>query len=144
MYRIMLVDDEDNVLSALRRVLTRAEEYAGQFMVEPYNSPIKALRRALEAQFDLIISDFHMPAMDGVAFLVAVRKWQPDAARIILSGRSDRDMLLSAINHAEIARFICKPWDNDELVSTLRHVLTQRKVLLDQKRVADQARLQQG
>jgi DNA-binding NtrC family response regulator len=139
-YKIMLVDNDENVLSALRRVLDRPGGNQGGFAVETHSSPIKAMRRAMAEPFDLFMADFRMPEMDGVAFLVGVRNFQPDAARIIMTGHPDFNVLLGAINEAGIAHFLCKPWDNEKLVETINDVLAQRQLALQDRRIADTVR----
>ncbi len=138
MHKIMLVDDEENVLKALKRTLA-TESYE----IETYSNGADALERAKKAQIDLVLSDYRMPVMDGVAFLVELRKLQPDAMRLILSGYSDLEAMLAAINQAEIYRFISKPWQDYELRATINQALAHRAVLLENKRLADQVRAQQ-
>lgn len=147
MHRIMLVDDEENILNALRRVLSgRAHSIEAQqlYTVETFISPKIALARAEEAAFDLVISDYRMPEMGGVAFLKALRKVQPNAARMILSGYADLAGLMSAINEAEIVRFLSKPWNDDDLKLAISQALKFRDILLENQRLADQVRVQQG
>ncbi len=139
MHRIMLVDDEENVLKALKRTLA-TESYE----VETYSNGADALEQAKKRQFDLVLSDYRMPVMDGVAFLIELRKLQPDTMRLILSGYSDLEAMLAAINQAEIYRFISKPWKDYELRATLNQALAHRAVLLENKRLADQVRTQQA
>ena len=139
MNRIMLVDDEPNILRALQRVLT-----ADDREIEVYTQPGEALRRAQVAGFDLFLSDYRMRELDGVQFLSAVKGLQPDAMRIILSGYTELDALLSAINQAEIYRFICKPWQDEDLRQTVRNALDYRHMLLENRYLAEQVRRQQG
>jgi FixJ family two-component response regulator len=141
-YKIMLVDNDDNVLNALQRVLAGAGGGAGRFEVEKHNSPIKAMRRAMAEDFDLFVADFRMPEMDGVAFLVGVREFQPEAARIILTGHPDVSVMLGAINEAGIAHFLCKPWDNEELLDVVNKVLAQRQVALRDRHASELLRTQ--
>jgi two-component system probable response regulator PhcQ len=148
MYRIMVVDDEQNILNALRRLfsspLLQGTENS-KFQVETFTSPQQALRRAEDgAVFDLVISDYRMPEMDGVAFLKALRQIQPDAERLILSGYADLDALVGAINEAQIFRFVSKPWNDYELKSAVAQALAHRDLLRDNQRLADQVRLQIG
>lgn len=124
MLRIMLVDDEVNVTTALRRTLSRALQ--GQLhQIETFDDPNLALVRANEEDFSLVISDYRMPPMDGVEFLKRFRIMQPDAIRLILSASSDVDGLLAAINEAGAFRYILKPWDDIELVMVVREALFQ-------------------
>lgn len=138
MYRIMIVDDEPNILSSLTRALRQESDWE----VETYEIPDEALKRIQTANFELVISDYRMPDMSGVEFLSEVRKIQPEAMRLILSGFTDLDALLGAINKAEIYRFICKPWDNFDLISTLKNALAHREALVENRRLADQVRQQ--
>ena len=139
MYRIMIVDDEPNILRSLNRVLKRADDWE----IETYDSVAEALKRAQTMSFELVISDYRMPDMDGVEFLNEIRNLQPEAMRIILSGFTELQALLGAINEAEIFRYLCKPWDDHDLVATIRSALAHREVLVENRRLADQVREQQ-
>ena len=138
MYRIMIVDDEPNILKSLKRALRQESDWE----VETYEVVDEALKRIQTATFELVISDYRMPEMDGVEFLSEVRKIQPDAMRLILSGFTDLDALLGAINEAEIYRFICKPWDDFDLITTLKNALALREALVENRRLADEVRQQ--
>lgn len=147
MYRILLVDDEQNVLNAIKRALLHSQDQSLKMYdlkVEDYSSPIKALQRAEEVAFDLVISDYRMPDMDGIAFLKSFKTRQPDCVRFVLSGYADLGGLVGAINEAQIYRFINKPWHDFELVSAVAQALNYRTVLLENQRLADQTRLQNG
>ena len=134
----MLVDDEVNILSALQRVFAR-EPYE----IETFTDATTALMRAKEANFDLVLSDYRMPEVDGVSFLTLFRTLQPDTARLILSGFADLDALLGAINDAHISRFICKPWHDGELRTAVSQALAHRAMLLENRRLADIVRRQE-
>ncbi len=146
--RVMLVDDESLVLSALRRVLAAPIRYEGRdypLQVETFDSPVAALERAGEGEpFDLVISDYRMPGMDGVVFLKAFMERQPDAARIILSGYADLDGLIGAINEARIFRFLSKPWHDFDLTAAVAQALAYRALLLENRRLADAVRVARG
>lgn len=147
MMRVMLVDDESNVLTALRRLLLHsplAGGTAGEQWLELFTSPELALKRADEVPFDLVISDYRMPGMDGVHFLQAMRERHPGTARIILSGYADLAGLIRAINDAGIHRYMNKPWNNDELLLAIQQTLAYRELQIENQRLADQVRLQEG
>ena len=149
MARIMLVDDEENILRALRRILAAPAEWdaadAPRNIVEIFTLPREALTRAREGvPFDVVISDYRMPEMDGVAFLRALREIQPDTVRIILSGYADMEGLIGAINEAKIHRFIGKPWDDYSLCSDVRQALELHNLQIENRRLADEVRHQQG
>jgi len=148
MRRIMLVDDEPNVLNALRRLLTAhdtIEPTKWNLAVEAFESPVAALARAEKGvPFDLVISDYRMAEMDGVGFLRRFREIQPDAVRLILSGYADLDGLVGAINEAQIYRFIAKPWNDYELKAAVAQALAHKELLSENQRLADEVRAQQG
>jgi len=138
MTQILMVDDEENILRALRRSLA-PEGYH----IEDFTDPRAALARAEAAPFDLFLSDYRMPHMDGVTFLSRIKASHPDAARLIISGQADLEGLLAAINEAEIQRFISKPWENYDLRTTIRQALSHRATVLENRMLADQVRRQQ-
>ncbi|MBA8889854.1 CheY-like chemotaxis protein [Dokdonella fugitiva] len=122
MYRILLVDDEPNILSALRRCLASIDvgELDGEALkVEAFTSPEQALERSEEQDFDLVVSDYRMPGMDGVEFLSAMMELQPAVPRMICSGYADRDAIIAAVNEVQLARFIGKPWVDEELAAAV-------------------------
>ncbi len=138
MLRIMLVDDESNVTSALRRTLARSLQ-SEPFEIETFDDPRLALERAGEVDFSLVVSDYRMPPMDGVEFLKRFRVMQPDAVRLILSASSDVDALLAAINQAGAFRYILKPWDDVELVCIVREALLAFAEQSASRRLAEEA-----
>lgn len=127
MYRVLLLDDEPNVLRALRRCLASIppQQLDGEpLRIETFSSPTEALGSCEESTFDLILTDYRMPRMDGVEFLTRVIPIQPNAPRVIVSGFADRDAIIAAINDAQLTRFSEKPWDDDALRQTVSMILT--------------------
>lgn len=146
MIRVILVDDEPNILSSLRRALHAMppEAFGEPLSLETFTNPLVALERARTQPFDLVISDYRMPELDGVSFLVQLRELQPDIARLILSGYADLGALIEAINRAQIYRFLPKPWDESELRLAIQQALAHRALLIENARLADLVRVQQG
>lgn len=148
MSRILIVDDEEAILKALRRLLTMTPCQNGDHVfkldIDTFSSPQDALAKARHTAYDLVLSDYRMPFMNGVQLLKAIREIQPDTARLILSGYADLNGLIGAINEAGISRFISKPWNDYELVSTIAQVLAMRELTLENQRLADEVRLAQG
>ena len=145
MSSLLIVDDEPNVLNALRRLCQNSAvlPLIQQPSITTFTSPLQALAYVGEHQVDLVISDYRMPDMDGAAFLASVRQRQPDTARIIMSACSDVDGIVRAINNAGIFRFVTKPWSDPDLKATIIDVLAHRSLLLENRRLADELRAQQ-
>ena len=148
MTRILIVDDDEAILKALRRLLALTPctiaDVSQKLQVDCFSLPLEALEKARHTAYALVLSDYRMPVMNGVQLLKAIREIQPDAARLILSGYADLNGLIGAINEAGICRFISKPWNDYELIATLGQVLTLRELTLENQRLADQVRLSAG
>ena len=148
MSRILIVDDEESILKALKRVLSLTPCTVGEktykLSVDVFSSPLAALEKASGTAYDLVLSDYRMPDMDGVQFLKFVRALQPNAVRMILSGYADLNGLISAINEVGISRFMSKPWNDYELVSAIGQALALRDLSMENQRLADQARVANG
>jgi len=112
--RILIVDDEEHVCSALRRSLK-----GSNYEIHTSTDPREALELLKVYKFDLVLSDQLMPHMSGLQFLKLVRDRHPDCIRMMLTGHSDMQTAIDAINHGDIYRFLTKPWDNTELKVTL-------------------------
>lgn len=147
MYRILLVDDESNVLSALKREISMisAEDLDGESpTIETFASARAALTRINEVPVDMVIADYRMPEMNGVDFLSKVIQQHPDVARVILSGYTDLEGLIGAINRVQISHFIRKPWDDFELKSAITQALATRALVLENTRLAHLVNEQQS
>lgn len=148
MSRILIVDDEAAILKSLQRLLRLAPCTYGEqhFSLEvlTYDSPQAALAAARSEAFDLFISDYRMPGMDGIEFLKAAKQLQPDAARLILSGYADLNALVRAVNEVGIDRFIGKPWNDYDLMSAIGQALAHRQLLLENRQLANLVRLEMG
>jgi response regulator RpfG family c-di-GMP phosphodiesterase len=128
--RILFVDDEQNILSSLRR-LFRTHGYE----VLTAGSGAAGLEILAQEPVDLIISDMRMPEMDGAQFLEQVRQRWPDTIRMLLTGYSDIPSILAAINRGEIYRYITKPWDDNDIVLVVLHALERRALEQEKKRL---------
>lgn len=114
LWTVLCVDDETNILSALKRVLRGAG-----YCVVTSGDGAQALRRLEEMPIDIVISDMRMPGMDGVALLEQVQQRWPGVARLLLTGHADMGATVSAINRGRIMRYLHKPWDEHELMGAL-------------------------
>ncbi|HEX5363151.1 MAG TPA: HD domain-containing phosphohydrolase [Gallionella sp.] len=126
--RILLVDDEASILAALRRLLrTRGYE------IFSANSGAEGLLILERESIDVVISDMRMPEMTGAQFLEHVFSRWPDVKRILLTGYSDVESTVAAVNRGKIWRYIPKPWDDEDLLLTVQQALAHRQ-LMDENR----------
>ncbi len=114
---VMLVDDEEMVVSALRTYLELDTPYA----VMDFTSPVSALDAMESERVDVVVADFMMPEMDGIAFLKEVRAREPRISRILLTGYADVENAIRAINEAGLYYYLEKPWDNERLKLVIRN-----------------------
>jgi DNA-binding NtrC family response regulator len=124
---ILLVDDEEMVLTSIKSFFAIETDYK----LATYTSPIKALEDVEENRFDLVISDYLMPEMDGITFLAKVKEKRPLIPRILLTGYADKENAIKAINNVGLYQYIEKPWDNEDLRLIIRNGL-EKTVLLKQ------------
>lgn len=125
---LLLVDDEENILSALRR-LFRPTGY--HILTAP--DGMQGLEVLAKESVDLVISDMRMPGMDGAKFLEEVAKRWPDTVRILLTGYSDLTSTISAVNKGRIYCYISKPWEDNDIKLAVQNAL-ERKFLEREKR----------
>lgn len=135
--KILIVDDEPNIFRALARVLKHHS-------ITTANSGWEALALAAETNFDIVISDYKMPEMDGISFLEKFMAIQPDAIRMIVTGYADLEAAQNAINTLGVFRFINKPWNNIEILNAVEKGLELKRILQENKDLADQVRRQQA
>jgi response regulator RpfG family c-di-GMP phosphodiesterase len=122
------VDDEENILSSLRRLLRR-----DGYTILTATSGLAALELLATHPVDVIISDQRMPGMTGVEFLRKAKDMHPDSVRLMLSGYSDLQSVTDAINEGAIYKFLSKPWDDAMLRANIEEAF-RRKLLADENR----------
>lgn len=128
MQKVLVVDDEKSVLNALRR------ELKDFFEIETFDKPADALEHSQKINFDLVIADYLMPDMNGIEFLKQFRLLQPDASRLLLSGKADINALIRTINETHVYRFIAKPWEKAELITSIQQALVYRDAIMERRR----------
>jgi CheY-like chemotaxis protein len=136
-HRVLLVDDEQNVIAAMRRLLRR-EGYE----LFSANSASTALALLEATPVQLIISDYRMPGTTGIELLREVRKRWPATLRIILSGYSDVGTIITAVNEGEIYKFLTKPWNDEEIKLHVRRALEQFDLQEENRRMAREIAIQ--
>lgn len=128
--RVLFVDDEDLVLRAFARDLSRSD-----IEVVVVRSAAKALSLLEKDRFSVILSDFQMPEMNGIELLERARSVDPDAVRILVSGRADFDTAIAVINRVGLFNFIGKPWDPYDLRDILRRALEHHAITVENRRL---------
>ncbi len=134
-----MLDDEPHVLSALRRTLRLP--LGDNVTIEMFTCPHEALARMGAQPFDLVMSDFRMPAMNGIQFLRFARELQPDAVRMIVSASTEIDGVMSAINDVGVFRYIVKPWTAALLISDVREALSSSVAQREERELANAKRM---
>ena len=126
MKRVLLVDDEPAVLMALQRLLLGA--LGPDVAVDAMRDPLLALVQARRCRYDVVVSDLRMPDLDGLGLLTLMAALQPQAVRVLLTGASDFATAQAAINEAGVFRYLCKPWNAQELCAHMQAALAQADV----------------
>jgi len=130
---ILLVDDEPSVLNAISRLLRPL-----RCQILSSVSPIKALEILEEQRVDIVISDMRMPEMGGECFLELVAKKFPDTERIVMTGYSDAQATIDAINKGKISRFLLKPWNDEQVKSVVTKGFELAALKLENQRLQDE------
>lgn len=139
MIKIQLVDDEPNILSALRRLLKPQG-----WEVHTYDNVESALAGLVEHDFAVIVSDYQMPTADGVTYLQFAKQRQPDAMRLVLSAYGDRNSMIKAINQAEVYRYLSKPWDDYEVVASIKSAIDLYQLKVENRQLRNQVDAQKA
>jgi response regulator RpfG family c-di-GMP phosphodiesterase len=130
LWTVLCVDDEPNILSALKRSL-RAESWR----VLTAHGGADALEIMARESVDLVITDMRMPGMDGAQLLEQISRRWPASMRILLTGHADMDATVAAINRGRIFRYLNKPWDDEELRATVRQGLELLALEIEKRRL---------
>ena len=112
--RILFVDDEERILRSL------ALQFRREYEVLTESDPHRALQRLKSESVHVLVSDQRMPGMTGAELLAAAQQIAPQTLRILLTGYSDLDAAVAALNNGGIFRYLTKPWDAQEMAFTLR------------------------
>ncbi|HEY6557891.1 MAG TPA: response regulator [Polyangiaceae bacterium] len=130
---ILCVDDEPRLLEALERILF------GKFEVTTAaNGEEALLRLARGERFDVVLSDMRMPGMTGAALLAEFLRLAPDTVRVLLTGQSDMNAAIAAVNEGQIFRFLAKPCSQHTLISALENAVAQHRLITAEKVLLEQ------
>ncbi len=127
---ILIVDDESDVLSAIKRALLD-EDYE----IHTANSGLEGLSLLKNQKVKLVISDEKMPGMSGSEFLCEIKSLYPQTIRIMLTGHASIEAAMKAVNRGEIYRFFSKPWDDIELQLAIRSALDKYDLEAENRRL---------
>lgn len=130
--RLLLVDDEENILSALKRLL-RTEGYE----ILTANGGEAGLDLLAKHNVDVIVSDQRMPGMAGTEFLRRAKELHPDTIRMVLSGYAELEAITSAINDGAIYKFLSKPWEAEQLCAHIAEAFDLKELGDENRRLTE-------
>ena len=130
--KVLIVDDDANLLSSLQRKLRGRFDVA---TTQSWAEGITALKE--EASFSAVITDYRMPATDGIQFLAEALKVAPDTVRIMLTGRADLQVAIDAVNRGYLFRFLTKPCSKEDLILALDAAVEQNRLVKAERDLLD-------
>jgi len=122
---VLIVDDEDMVITSLRAYLRLETEYH----VEGITDPEDAVRYLEANGVDVVISDYLMPKMNGIELLARAKRLQPESTRVLLTGHADKQSAIQAINEVGLYQYIEKPWENAQLLLVIQNGIERAQLL---------------
>lgn len=131
--RILCVDDEVNVLDAFRRTLRKDFDVS---VAESGDQALAMIRN--QGPFALVLSDMRMPGMNGIQLLTRIKEVAPETVRMMLTGNSDQQTAMDAVNQGSIFRFLTKPCQPDDLTGALRAGIEQYRLITAEKQLLEQ------
>lgn len=123
--RVVIVDDEDMVITSIRAFLQLETEYA----VHGFTDPEQAVKHLEATPVDVVVSDYLMPKMNGMQLLGKAKQLQPEAARVLLTGHADKQSAITAINEVGLFQYLEKPWDNAQLLLVINGAIERTRLL---------------
>lgn len=133
-HTILFVDDEPNILRSLQRLFRKMPH---RILTAQGGAEALTLIKGGEAPA-VIVSDQRMPEMNGAEFLSHARELLPDASRIMLTGYSELDAAMDAINKGGIFRYVSKPWNDLDLKNTLEEAISRYELILENKQLTEE------
>jgi diguanylate cyclase (GGDEF)-like protein len=136
---LLLVDDEENIIASLRRLLRR-----DGYHIITANSGAQGLQQLAENKVDVILSDQRMPGMTGVEFLRRAKELYPETIRMSLSGYTELQSITDAINEGAIYKFLTKPWDDELLRGHVNEAFRQKEMVDENRDLSTQLQAANG
>jgi DNA-binding NtrC family response regulator len=134
-HTILLVDDEEMILKSLKRSLHKEN-----FDIFTATNGDEAMRILEGREFNVVVSDNDMPGISGIDLLAKIKTASPETITIMLTGQSDIDVAMNAINDAGVYKFILKPWDPNDLIVTLRRACESYDLLKERNTLVEKVR----
>ena len=122
---IVLVDDEEMILTSIRTLLMLEADYD----VTCFTSPLEAVKHIEKNTVDMTVSDYMMPGMTGIQLLAEAKRHQPEATRVLLTGHADKASAIQAINEVGLFQYLEKPWDNAQLLLVIQQGVERTELL---------------
>ena len=122
---IVIVDDEEMVITSVRAYL----ELETEFDVHGFTEPEQAVKHMENSLVDIAVSDYLMPRMSGIQFLTRAKQIQPEASRVLLTGHADKQSAIQAINDVGLYQYVEKPWENAQLLLIIQNGVERSKLL---------------
>lgn len=129
-HTVLVVDDEASVGKAICRILEM--ENLDYVYADSGESALECLKTRVQP-FSLIISDQRLPGMQGTQFLEHAKQLHPETVRFLLTGYSEMQIIIHAVNKGSVQRYLSKPWDNDEIIQAIRSAIRQYEQFLESK-----------
>ncbi|MDF1544968.1 MAG: response regulator [bacterium] len=131
-HNILFVDDEPNILNALKRLFRTQSQYECHFA----DGPAAALALLIDTHVKVVVCDHRMPQMEGAEFLARLKKKRPDTVCIMLTGQANLKDVETAVNEGSLFKFVLKPWDDNELKSLVASALEKYEANKGKKNLA--------
>ncbi|MGO9145258.1 MAG: response regulator, partial [Desulfomonilia bacterium] len=138
-FTLLFVDDEENVLNALRRVFIEEN-----YIILTAINGAEAISILEREQIHLVISDYMMPGMNGVDLLYRIKQRWPETIRIMLTGHADVQAIMGAVSNGAVYKFITKPWNDEDLRLTVSLAIQQYVLIQENKTLKEITNQQQA
>jgi len=116
---VMVVDDEEMVITSIRAFLRLETEYH----IQGFTNPLEAAKYLESNPVEVVVTDYLMPKMNGIQLLAKAKEYQPEAARVLLTGHADKQSAIQAINDIGLYQYLEKPWDNAQLLLVIQSAI---------------------
>jgi DNA-binding NtrC family response regulator len=130
----MIVDDEEMVITSIKAFL----QLETDFDIRGFTDPEEAAAFAADNSIDVAVSDYLMPKMNGIQLLGRVKETQPEASRVLLTGHSDKQSAIQAINQVALFQYLEKPWDNAQLLLVVQSGAERAQLFRDLREKVDE------